>query len=87
MNQLGIIKFVNIELRPNPQSSTGRGLNAYVMLAPAKKQSVSLELEGTNSEGDLGFGVGVNYKHRNLAKKSEELSVKFRTAYEPVGQR
>lgn len=82
MSQLGIVNFVNVEVRPVAGSPLL--LDAYVMLSPAKKQSVSLELEGTNSEGDLGFGIGATYKHRNLAKKSEELTVKFRTAYESL---
>ena len=80
--QLGIIRYVNIELKePIPGEHL---LDAYILLARGRKQSATLELEGTNSEGDLGFGVGATYKHHNLAKNSEELTVKFRTAYESL---
>ena len=53
-------------------------------LRGGKKQGVSLELEGTNSEGDLGFGIGLTYQHRNLAHGAELLSAKFRTSYESL---
>lgn len=82
LTQLGILRYVNIELKdaaPNSQM-----LDAYILLSRGRKQSVSLEVEGTNSEGDLGFGIGATYKHHNLAKKSEELTVKLRTAYESL---
>ena len=59
-------------------------LDAYVLLTRGKKQGISLELEGTNSEGDLGFGVGLTYQHRNLARGSELLTAKFRTSYESL---
>ena len=49
-----------------------------------QKQSITAELEGTNSEGDLGFGIGLGYQHRNLAKGSEQLGVKFRASYESL---
>ncbi len=85
LGRLSIVKFVNIELVPVsvPGSPTGL-LDAYVFVSRNKKQSVSVELEGTNSEGDLGFGVGVTYQHRNLARGSELLTAKFRTAYESL---
>ncbi|MDE6040163.1 MAG: outer membrane protein assembly factor, partial [Muribaculaceae bacterium] len=37
-----------------------------------------------NSEGDLGFGVGLGFQHRNLGRGSELLSAKFRTSYESL---
>lgn len=83
--QLGIIKSVYIELVPAPASSDSiRNLNAYIFLQRNKKQNVTLELEGTNSEGDLGFGIGFGYQHRNLGKRSNLLSTKFRMSYESL---
>lgn len=85
LGRMSIVKFVNIELVPVslPQSPTGL-LDAYVFISRNKKQSVSVELEGTNSEGDLGFGVGLTYQHRNLAHGSQLLTAKFRAAYESL---
>lgn len=85
LGRLPIVRFINIELKPVslPQAPTGL-LDAYIFISRNKKQSISLELEGTNSEGDLGFGVGVTYQHRNLAHGSQLLTAKFRTSYESL---
>lgn len=84
LGRLGILKYINIELRPAGSLGDAELLDAYILLDRTKKQGVSLELEGTNSEGDLGFGVGVTYQHRNLAKGSELLTAKLRTSYESL---
>ncbi len=84
LSQLGILKFINIEMRPDTHDGSIDGLVAVISMSRNKKQGVTLELDGTNSEGDLGFGIGATYKHRNLAKRSDLLTVKFRTAYESL---
>lgn len=85
LGRLSIIKFVNIELVPVSAPGAPAGLlDAYVFVSRNKKQSISVELEGTNSEGDLGFGLGLTYQHRNLAKGSQLFTAKFRTAYESL---
>ena len=84
LSQLGILRFVNIEMRPVALADGRVWLDAYILMSRNKKQSLSLELEGTNSEGDLGFGVGLTYQHRNLAKRSELLTAKLRGSYESL---
>ena len=55
--RLGILRTINIELQPGAMNPDGtRQLNAYVLLTRNKKQSITFDVEGTNSEGDLGFG-------------------------------
>lgn len=81
LGQLGILKYINIEAKQVPNSTL---LDFYILLSRNKKQSISVELEGTNSEGDLGFGLGLTYQHRNLAKGSELLTAKARMAYESL---
>lgn len=82
--RLGILKFSAIQFNPVGEYD-GRGyLDAYILLTPGKSQSFSVELEGTNSEGDLGVAVGASYAHRNAARGSETLSVKVRGAYESI---
>ena len=87
--QLGILKYINIILKEDTLFSSANPdadprLNVYILLQKAKKQGVTLEVEGTNSEGDLGFGLGVTYRHRNLWKGSELLTAKIRTSYESI---
>jgi len=89
LSQLGILKYVNIVIKEDsitksPESGANPALNVYILMQRTKKQGVSVELEGTNSEGDLGFGVGLTYHHRNIGKGSELLTAKFRTSYESI---
>ncbi len=84
LSRLGIIKSTNIELRPAGFIDGHPALDAYIMLTRNKSQGVTFDVEGTNSEGDFGFGVGLTYQHRNLAHRSRLLSVKFRAAYESL---
>ena len=86
LSRLGILKFINISFLPeNNQSDDGKNqLIAYILLTPAKSQTVSFELEGTNSEGDLGVAAAAIYTHRNIGKGSETLTTKLRGAYESL---
>lgn len=89
LSQLGILKYINIIVREDSVATADNPdrdpmLNVYILMQKAKKQGVSLEVEGTNSEGDFGFGVGMTYRHRNLWKGSELLTAKFRTSYESI---
>lgn len=82
--QLGILKFINIDMRPIGMVDGRMWMDAYILLTRNKKQSVSFELEGTNSEGDLGFGIGLTYQHRNIFHRSELLTAKVRASYESL---
>lgn len=84
LTQLGIVKSVNIDMVPVGMVDGVERLDAYILLTRNKKQGVTLELEGTNSEGDFGFGVGVAYQHRDLARRSNLLTTKFRVNYESL---
>ena len=84
LGRLSILKSVNITLDPVIALDGDMWLNVYVLLSRDKKQGITFELEGTNSEGDLGFGIGVTYQHRNLAKGAEVLTAKFRGSYESL---
>lgn len=84
LGRLNIIKFINIDVQPVGEVDGKIWLDAYVLLQRDKSQAVSVSLEGTNSEGDLGFGIGLDYKHRNLLNGSEALNAKFRMSYESL---
>lgn len=82
--RLGILKSINIELVPAAYVDGKHWLNAYILLTRNKKQSITFDVEGTNSEGDLGFGLGATYQHRNLAKGSQLLTARLRMNYESL---
>lgn len=80
--RLQALKYTNIRFLENHKDSTL--LNAYVMLTKSKHQSVSFELEGTNSAGDLGAAAALSFQHRNLFRGSEGLTLRLRGAYEAI---
>ena len=84
LGRLGVLKFINVEVVPVGRIDGKVWVDAYFLLTKGKSQTVSLSLEGTNSEGDLGFGVGASYTHRNIAKGAEVLDTKFRASYESL---
>lgn len=82
---LGALRHVSLryeETTDNP-SDTVR-LQTTIITAAAPPQGFGLELEGTNSGGDLGFASAVSYRHRNLLRGSELLSTRVRGAYEAL---
>lgn len=82
--RLGILKSINIELVPAGKLGSDQMLDAYILLSRNKKQSITFDVEGTNSEGDLGFGIGATYQHRNLARGSQLLTARLRMNYESL---
>jgi outer membrane protein assembly factor BamA len=84
LGRLNVLKQVNIDIKPVGEVDGVLMVDAWVLLQHDKTQSVSVSLEGTNSEGDLGFGVGVDYEHRNIFKGAEVLSAKAKVSYESI---
>lgn len=83
LGRLSALKYSNIRFYER-QIGDSIMLNAYVLLTKSKHQSVSFELDGTNSAGDLGAAASVTYQHRNLFKGSERFMIKLRGAYEAI---
>lgn len=84
LNALQQFKIVEINFTEDEnfsQDSVGR-LNCNINLSPMEKQGFSFEIEGTNSSGNLGVAGNLNYRHRNLFKGAEMLSLNLRIARE-----
>ena len=84
LSRLNALKQINIDVRPLGKIDGVLMVDAFVLLQLDNSQSVSVSLEGTNTEGDLGFGVGVDYRHRNIFRGSETFNVKGRVSYESL---
>ena len=82
--RLGILKYVNINFLPAGEADGKLWLDSYILLTKGKSQTVSVSLEGTNSEGDLGFGIETTYQHRNITRGSETLTGKVGINYESI---
>ena len=80
-SRLKAVKYVNIRFEPVVGGDSCY-LNCYLMLSNAKTQSLSTEIEGTNSAGDFGVASSITYQHRNIFNGSETFSTKVRGAYE-----
>lgn len=82
-SRLQMLKYTNIRFFESQIGDTAI-LNTYIMLTRNKPMSLSFQLEGTNSAGDLGAAASVTYQHRNLFKGSELFMFKVRGAFEAV---
>ncbi|MDD4516013.1 BamA/TamA family outer membrane protein [Massilibacteroides sp.] len=80
---LRALRNVNIRFEEIEENDTLK-LNSYILTSPAKIQGFGADLEGTNSNGDLGFATSLSYQHRNLFKGAEVFSFKIRGAYESL---
>lgn len=83
-SRLEILKFINIRFEPVGEIGGIGLLDAYILLTPGKSMSMTAELEGTNSEGDLGVALGLTFTHRNIGHGSETFTAKLRGAYESI---
>ena len=81
LGQLNALKYSNIQLIETPDTNL---LSAFILTSPARIQSVTAELDGTNTAGDLGAAASLTYQHKNLFKGSETFTLKIRGAYEAI---
>ncbi len=85
LSGLRLFKYINVRFREieGEQSPGGEKLlDCIIRLSPGKYQSYSVDLEGTNSSGNLGAAGSFTYQHKNLLKGGEFFSLKTRLARE-----
>jgi hypothetical protein len=57
-------------------------LDCNIQLTPMSRQSFSVELEGTNSGGNIGGALNFVYQNKNLFHGAEQFNLKLKGAYE-----
>ena len=82
-NRLPVLRYTNIRFEEF-QRNDSSWVDAYIQLTKNKLRSISFEVEGTNSAGDLGAAAAVSLSNRNLFRGSETLTFRLRGAYEAV---
>ncbi len=82
LNALPAISYTTLKLYPVPGKPSL--LDCDITLRRKKPHSIGLELEGTNTSGDLGAAVALTYSNRNLFRGSELFALKLRGAYEAI---
>jgi outer membrane protein assembly factor BamA len=88
LSSLRIYKLVNIVFEEknagDPYRQEYYPLNCHIQLSPSTLQSYTVELEGTNSAGNLGIGGNLNYNHRNLFGGAENFTARLSGAVETI---
>ncbi len=80
---LGNFKYINIRFLEREKDSINDFImDANIDLTRIQKQTVTTEIEGTNSSGKLGISANISYKNRNTFKGAESLNLKLRGAIE-----
>ena len=82
MIRLGGVLSTNVRLHPSATDSTA--LDADILLTRGKRNSFSVEVEGTNSAGDFGAALSTSYQNRNVFRGGETFNIKLRGAFEAI---
>ncbi|MBS2212042.1 BamA/TamA family outer membrane protein [Carboxylicivirga mesophila] len=85
LSELQLFRFVNIRFKivEGESDSDGNGmLECIIQLSSSKMQSYTVDLEGTNSSGNLGAAGSFRYKHKNFLRGGEVFDMRFRVAGE-----
>ena len=77
LNNLKIYNLNNIDFEP-VSNDTINQLDCNITLNRAKLNYYSLQLEGTNSSGDLGILGSFTYRNKNIFRGSEIFNLNFR---------
>ena len=83
-NRLKQFKFINISFaETNVYSSDSIPLlDCKMQLSPMPRQNFSVDIEGTNSSGNLGVAGNLNFQHRNVFGGAEVFDFQIRGARE-----
>ena len=87
---LKVYRLVNIFYKESGEQESKKdsvlSLDCNIQLTPLSQQSYKVELEGTNSAGNIGGAVNLIYQHKNLFHGAQLFSMKLKGAYERVPQ-
>ena len=85
LRNLKVYRLVNIIFADASENEELQGtelfLNSNIQLTLLSQQSYKVELEGTNSAGNLGGALNLVYQHKNLFHGAELLSMSLKGAY------
>jgi outer membrane protein assembly factor BamA len=62
-------------------------IDGIIQLTLLSQQSFNIEVEGTNSAGNLGGALNLVYQHKNLFHGAEQFNIKLKGAFEAVTQK
>lgn len=82
LSSLRLFRYINIRFRETGYTNEQGEplLDCIIGLSPGKPQSFSVDIEGTNSSGNIGAAGNLNYQHKNLFKGGEFFTLNTRLA-------
>jgi outer membrane protein assembly factor BamA len=87
---LKVYRLVNIYYNDSKGADDNKGsllmIDCNIQMTLLSKQSYKVELEGTNSAGNLGGALNLIYQNKNLFHGAELFSMKLKGAYEALKQ-
>jgi len=83
-NLSSLSAFRMVDIRFREVDSDLPMLDCDVLVAQATRQSYSVNLEGTNSAGNIGAAANFSYGHKNLFGGSEQFDLTFTGAIENI---
>lgn len=81
LNRFPIIKYTDISFTKT-RDTIQPSLNTHIKIYNNRLQYYSLETDGTNSSGDLGVRLGLNYGNKNLLRGGGLINFHLSTAFE-----
>ncbi len=84
LNSYPLFKLVNIEFKPSSTqiNQDTVNLDCFINITPERRQSISIDVEGTNTSGDWGAEFNTSYTNRNLFHGAEYFNLKLKLAGE-----
>ena len=80
LSSLEAINYVSIQT----QETDSALLDCIINILPRKTNTLGIELEGTNTAGNLGMAANLAYTNRNLFRGAEVWTTRLKTAYEAI---
>ncbi len=85
---IGLRSFMQVNydysVPPDQANLRMRDLDCRINLLPFTRQSITTDVEGTMSEGNLGGGISIQYQNKSLFRHAEIFDLRLRGALEAV---
>lgn len=86
LSSLPMFRLVNIEFKNTGKvNENGENImDCEILMTPQTSQSYTVELQGTNSSGNIGAAGNLLYQHRNLLGGAENFDFRLTGAFETL---
>ncbi len=75
LGDLRLFRYINLRFVPRITGNRIDSLDCFVELSPGARQGISADIQGTNTDGNLGVSLGAGYTNRNIFRGAEILEI------------